>query len=104
MKSAEIREAEILREALVLIVRECAPNRVYLFGSRAKGKTKAGSDFDFAVEGSVPDDFLRHKVKGLLESTAGLYSVNLVFLSEVDEKFKNIILQSGEIIYEQEGN
>lgn len=101
MRSAEIREEEILKEALDLIVKECAPKCVYLFGSRAKGKAKAGSDFDFAVEGLPPGDSRRRKVKDMLESLAGLYSVNLVFLSEVDEKFKNIILKSGEVIYEQ---
>lgn len=101
MKSATIREGEILKEALALIVKECAPNRVYLFGSRAKGTAKAGSDFDFAVEGLTPGDSQRRKLKDMLESIAGLYSVNLVFLSEVDEKFKNIVLESGEVVYEQ---
>lgn len=104
MKSVEIRELEILNEAVDLIVKECSPRRVSLFGSRAKGKAKAGSDFDFAVEGLPPRDSNRRKLKDMLESIAGLYSVNLVFLSEVDEKFKNIILESGRVIYEQKGN
>ncbi|MBI2345704.1 MAG: nucleotidyltransferase domain-containing protein [Deltaproteobacteria bacterium] len=98
------REAEIMREAIAILVRECAPARIYLFGSRAKKTAKKGADFDFAVEGPVPSDARRRIVKDLLESVAGLYSVNLVFLSEVDEKFRSIILESGALVYEQKGN
>lgn len=104
MKPARLREEEILEESLALIVRECAPKRIYLFGSRAKGKAKPGSDFDFAVDAPVPDSVRRRKLTEMLEAVAGLYSANLVFLAEVDKKFREIILETGKILYEQKGN
>lgn len=96
-----IREKEILEEALAIILKECAPKCVFLFGSRAKGTARPGSDFDFAVDCLSLDESRKIKVGELLEAIAGLYSINIVYINEVDEGFKQIILDTGEVLYEQ---
>lgn len=94
------REDAILHDGLALLVRECAPQRIYLFGSRAKGVHVPQSDFDFAIEGARISSDKRNRVRSLLDAIAGLYSVNLVFLEETDPQFQQIVRESGKILYE----
>lgn len=95
------READIVRHCVDLLVRECAPQRIYLFGSRAKQQAQPNSDFDFAVDGAAPEARKKSQVQALLEAIAGLYSVNVVFLEEADEHFRTIILETGKVLYER---
>ena len=95
------REKEIFDKSLDLLVREFSPQKIYLFGSRAKGDAKHGSDFDFAIDCPSPERSKLRMIKGMLDAIAVLYSVDIVFLPEVDAGFKEIILDSGKIIYEK---
>ena len=95
------REKEIFDKSLDLLVRELEPKRIYLFGSRGKGKAKPGSDFDFALDCPPPDRAKVRMIKGMLDAIAGLHSVDIVFLSEVDADFKTILLDTGKIVYEK---
>lgn len=95
------REKEILDKASDLLVRELQPQRIYLFGSRAKEKTRHGSDFDFALDCKPPERNHVRQIKEMLDAIGGLYSIDIVFLTEVDAGFKAIILDTGKIIYEK---
>lgn len=44
----------VLSEAVRLLVDACQPERIYLFGSAARGEATPDSDYDFMVV--VPDD------------------------------------------------
>ncbi|MBI4238033.1 MAG: nucleotidyltransferase domain-containing protein [Deltaproteobacteria bacterium] len=94
------REAEILRDGVALLVRECMPRRIYLFGSRAKGTAQPTSDFDLAVEGAVLQDREKSRIRELLDVVAGLYSTNLIFLDEVDAPFRALVETTGKVVYE----
>jgi len=37
----------------------------------------------------------------MLDAIAGLYSIDIVFLPEIDAGFKAIILDTGKIVYEK---
>lgn len=95
------REKEIFDKSVNLLVQELQPKKIYLFGSRAKGTARVGSDFDFAIDGSVPKVTDKWQIKGQLEAIAGLYSVDVVYLEEVNPKFKELILKTGKVVYEQ---
>jgi len=95
------REQEILGKSVEILARELKPNRIYLFGSRAKGKEQPGSDFDFAVDVVPPDVTIKRQTKEMLEAVAGLYSIDVVFLDEVDPKFKQLIFETAKVVYEQ---
>ena len=95
------REQEIFDRAVALLVEELQPKRIYLFGSRGKGEARIGSDFDFAVDCKVPDRSKIQLIKDMLDAAAGLYSIDIVFLPEVDPGFKEIILNTGKMIYEK---
>ncbi len=96
------REQEILQKSLALLVQELSPQKIYLFGSRAKEKVNPGSDFDFAIEGDPPSAQKKREIREQIESIAGLYSVDLIFLSEVDKSFKDLILETGKLLYDSE--
>jgi uncharacterized protein len=59
---------------------------VCIFGSRAKGNHKQGSDIDLAImDEDVGDDVVR-KIKGDLEESALPYLVDVILYSEIDHK------------------
>lgn len=93
------REKEILKKSLDILKRNLKPRKIILFGSRAKGKAERSSDFDFAVECSHVSDQIKRETKEDIENVSGLYHVDIIYLSEVDDEFKKIILKTGEVIY-----
>lgn len=97
-----IRETEILNKVREIILANIDVNRIILFGSRAKNKNRTGSDFDFAVDTSRKyNEKSIQELKDQVEKIAGLYKVDIVFLEEVDKEFKEIIFETGKVIYEK---
>ena len=75
------------------------PKKIILFGSRSRGDYKKNSDIDIAVDLDL--NFReKRKLRDKIDTLAGLYSVDLIFLNEVEDSFKNKILKEGKIIYE----
>jgi len=71
-----------------------------LFGSRARGDYKEISDIDIAVDINLPFREQR-KLKEKIDKISGLYSVDLIFLPNVNKEFKKKILKEGKILYEK---
>jgi len=89
-------EKELLKE----IIDTCNPERVILFGSRAKGTFHTGSDIDIAVKGGKALSFReKRKLKEKLEHLAGLYTVDLLFYEEIGENLKEIIDRTGVVLW-----
>ena len=89
-------EKELLKE----IIDTCNPERVILFGSRAKGTFHTGSDIDIAVKGGKELSFReKRKLKEKLEHLAGLYTVDLLFYEEIGENLKEIIDRTGVVLW-----
>lgn len=96
------RENEILEKIRELLIDFYDPKRIILFGSRAKGKNKLGSDFDFAVDTDIiPNQEKLFSLRKEIDNISGLYKIDVVFLSDVDDEFKQIILETGKVIYEK---
>jgi len=93
------REEQILRDTLILLKTHLNPFKIILFGSRAKGESVLSSDFDLAVDCERIDSGLKIKIKEEIETICGLYNVDVVYLNEIEEEFKNIILKTGKVIY-----
>ena len=85
------------------LVENLLPKRIILFGSRAKGTARMGSDIDLALEGAAISDFCKErKLREALDQLAGIYSVDLVFLEQVDDVFSEMINQTGKVLYEKD--
>ncbi|PIR25433.1 MAG: nucleotidyltransferase domain-containing protein [Deltaproteobacteria bacterium CG_4_10_14_0_2_um_filter_43_8] len=95
------REKEILRQSVELLIQECLPEKIYFFGSRAKGEGSATSDFDLALEATPPSEKKVRVLKAKLDALSGLYSVDVIFLSQVDPEFLQLILETGRIVYDK---
>jgi predicted nucleotidyltransferase len=77
------------------------PERLILFGSRGKGISFPNSDYDIAVDTQRIEFRKKRILKDKIEDILGLHKLDLVFLNEVEKKFKEIILKTGKVIYER---
>jgi predicted nucleotidyltransferase len=98
-----MKAEDAIERIVEILTREVQPDEVLLFGSRAKGAAHKGSDIDLAIVGGRK---LSHREKRKLceriEDISGLYSVDIVFIEEVDEDFKELIRKTGKVIYEKD--
>jgi len=98
--NSHLNKAEKYIINIVNELKKLNPDKIILFGSRAKGYFRKNSDIDIAVD--IKLSFReKRKLKEKIDITSGLYSVDLIFLSEIDENFKKQILKEGEILYEK---
>jgi len=90
-----------LDNILNILVNGHQPTRIILFGSRANNRNKNFSDYDIAID--LERTTLRQKRKVLeqIDEIIGLHKIDLVYLNEVEEAFRKIILKTGKIIYER---
>ena len=85
-----------------LINKELKPQKIILFGSRAKGNEYMGSDIDLCIEGAKKKNKRElRKLKEKVDEISGLYSVDIVIYEEIDENFRDIIIKTGKVIYEK---
>lgn len=103
MEHMNKRACEILSYVINILANNLKPSKVILFGSRAKENFPQHADFDLAVDGEKPEIRKRRRIMEEIERVCGLYSVDLVFLGSVDKRFKDIILNTGKVIYERTG-
>ncbi|WP_457640375.1 type VII toxin-antitoxin system MntA family adenylyltransferase antitoxin [Persephonella sp.] len=87
-------------QKIVEVIKKYNPEKIVLFGSRARGDNKRTSDIDIAVDIDLPFREQR-KLKEEVDKISGLYSVDLIFLPNVNEKFKKKILKEGKTLYEK---
>lgn len=97
------RIERILSELIPCLVKHLQPRRIILFGSRAKGSARPGSDIDLAVAGGkVPTFREERKLREELDRLAGIYSVDLVFLQQTDDTFRAMTEETGKVLYEKD--
>lgn len=79
--------------------------KIILFGSRAKKEHKKFSDIDIAIVTKQKLDIrTKRKIKDKIEELSGIYSVDLIFLEQTSNEFKEIIKETGITIYEKNRN
>jgi predicted nucleotidyltransferase len=90
-----------LHTILKIVIKEFNPKKVILFGSRGKGTNTFNSDYDIAVDSYKIDFRTKRKFSEKIDENLGLHKIDIVYLSEVEESFRNIILKTGRVIYER---
>jgi len=100
----QVREQEILSKIVPVLAAILQPGRIWLFGSRAKGKAYRGSDFDFAMESPRPPIGVRLQLEEAIDKWAGLHHVDVIYLPEVDEEFQKLVRQTGKVIFDGRTN
>lgn len=75
---------------------------VHIFGSRAKGTQKTGSDIDLAIMNEEVSDTTIIKIKSELEDSSLPYFVDLINFPEIKHsEFRDHINRVGKIFYEK---
>ncbi len=92
---------ERLNNIVKILKDELYPEKLILFGSRGKGNALFNSDYDIAVSAESITLSGKRKLKEKVDSIIGLHKIDIVFLNEVDEGFRNIIERKGKVIYER---
>ncbi len=95
------REKQILQSLIELIGYELDPRQIILFGSRGKGAWQVHADFDLAVDAEKPSLKRRFEIEEKMDSASGLYKVDLVFLPSLEKEFRDIIFETGKVVYEK---
>ena len=92
---------EIKLQNIVNELKNYNPKKIILFGSRSRGDYRKNSDIDIAVDLELSFREKR-KLREKIDIISGLYSVDLIFLNEVEDNFKEKILKEGKILYDKE--
>ncbi|MBF0564063.1 MAG: nucleotidyltransferase domain-containing protein [Nitrospirae bacterium] len=77
------------------------PQKIILFGSRARGDNKRYSDFDIAFSGGEADIRNERRLMEVLDEKLGIYKVDIINLEKVEDDFRKLILEQGKVIYGQ---
>jgi len=75
------------------------PERIILFGSRARGAAHRYADYDIALVGVDMDHRTERRLKEALDERLGIFTVDVIDMGKVDPEFREIILQRGVVIY-----
>jgi len=97
----KIKEEILLNKIIYLINSVISPKRILLFGFRGKETEREGSDFDIAIDSDQIETSKLRNLKEKIEEIAGLYSVDIVFLNDVENGFRKIILETSKVLYEK---
>ncbi|MGQ9623566.1 MAG: type VII toxin-antitoxin system MntA family adenylyltransferase antitoxin [Candidatus Caldatribacteriaceae bacterium] len=98
---------EILRDLVALFEEYPEIKLVYLFGSRATGKTSPLSDYDFAVYLDTSDVKRMHDIRFELYDRIGRLlkedNIDIVILNLVESpEFKYFVIRDGKRLFERE--
>jgi predicted nucleotidyltransferase len=75
------------------------PQKIWIYGSRARGDARENSDFDLAFQIQDPLNWSKFVVD-IAEDPPSLFRYDLVDFDRTDESLKNAILKEGVLIYE----
>lgn len=95
------REKEVLKNVIKILVDSFTVDKIYLFGSRAKDDADTGADFDLAADSIRPDIGAEVTIKDKIDAISGLYSVDIIYLQSVEKSFKDMVLDTGRLIYDK---
>jgi predicted nucleotidyltransferase len=77
--------------------------KVWLYGSRAKGNYQPYSDIDIALEGELLDSKTQHQIEWALDDLYLPYTFDVSILSHIkNEDLLNHINRVGIVLYERE--
>ena len=101
MKSGQVKVNEKV-ESIVLKIQSIVADQVegdyklFLFGSRANGKSMERSDIDIAImTNEKMDASILAKMREEIENISTLLTIDFVDLSTVDDDFRNHVLETG---------
>ena len=90
--------SEVLDKIVELAREILGAEKVILYGSRARGDDRSGSDFDIAFEGADPAKWLRFHGE-VDETVPTLLRVDCVRMEDAPDDLRENILREGKVLY-----
>lgn len=89
-------------KALELMIKSLDPDKIVLFGSRARGDHRENSDFDIVIKGTKAQAHEWAKLRlALEEDPITLHKIDLLNWSELESNYIKNINSEGIILYER---
>lgn len=96
---SQSEEDKYLDKIVEIVTESLHPHRIWLFGSRAEGDQRKGSDYDIAFEGAKADFRELRKTKEKISDAIGIYSCDLVDMGKLNSDVKHLIKEKGKLIH-----
>lgn len=92
-----------VQRAVEFAAKTLRPQKIYLFGSRARGDARPNSDFDFCIvlDGVCPLENWTKFLLDVRELPLTLHSMDWLRWDELDVTLQKIVIQEGALIYEK---
>ncbi len=102
-KNEMTSEKEVLDYIIQYATSSIHPQKIILFGSRARGDAKERSDYDIAFDApNMKEDDWNRLCVDIVDQLPTLLNVDLIWLSQCKRKeFLDAIAKDGVIIYEK---
>lgn len=83
------------------IVRRIRPQRIILFGSRARNDANERSDYDLAIDCAELTALQLAQIRADMETVPTLREIEVVWLNRASAAFRRRIVDEGIVLYEQ---
>jgi predicted nucleotidyltransferase len=103
MSSHTLTDNKIPVEKIIVdaIIRRIRPQRIILFGSRAREDAGERSDYDIAIDCEALTPRLLAQIRADMETIPTLREIEVVWLNRAAEAFRRRIVDEGKVLYEQ---
>lgn len=102
MSRTKVTTINEIRNKVGILAKEYGAERIYLFGTYARGEERSNSDVDLRIDkGHIKGLFALGGLKADLEESLGL-SVDLLPTDSLDDKFLKLIQGEEVLIYGRE--
>lgn len=92
-----MKKRELIELVKKIILRNANPSRIYLFGSQIDGNASENSDIDVAYD--CPENKNDLIIKGEIAEINTLIKIDVVNISNVEDRFKNRVIDTGKVIW-----
>jgi len=83
------------------MVRRIRPQRIFLFGSRARGDAQERADYDIAIDDEALTPAGLAQIRADMEELPTLLSIDIVWMNRANAVLRERILSEAKILYEQ---
>lgn len=81
------------------IVRHVQPQRIILFGSRARGDASERADYDIAIDDETLTPPILAQIRADMDELPTLLSIDIVWMNRANAIMQERILNEGKLIY-----
>lgn len=81
------------------IVKRIQPQRIFLFGSRARGDAEERSDYDIAIDDEKMTSTQLAQIRADMDELPTLLAIDIVWMNRANAILQQRIVSEGKIIY-----